>query len=59
MGRGNRGRGRGEHPEEEEDLYEEDLDVSSAAGLPAGLGGRLLSSVLPFAVLRPRGAHGR
>lgn len=39
MGRGNRGRGRGEHPEEEEDLYEEDLDVSSAAGLPAGSAG--------------------
>lgn len=36
MGRGGRGRGRGDHPEEEgeEELYEEEMEVSGHVGLP-------------------------
>lgn len=34
MGRGSRGRGRGEPPEEEEDPYEEDVEVSCWAMRP-------------------------
>lgn len=29
MGRGNRGRGRGDHPEEEEEMYDEEMEVSA------------------------------
>lgn len=46
MGRGTRGRGRGsmgEHPEDEEDLYEEEMEVRFLVGSSWGCGvtGRL------------------
>lgn len=32
MGRGNRGRGRGDHMEDEEEMYEEEMEVSGGDG---------------------------
>lgn len=41
MGRGNRGRGRSDHPEEEEEMYEEEMEVSAQVSdlLPENHGG--------------------
>lgn len=53
MGRGSRGRGRGsvgDHPEDEEDFYEEEMEVSSppvpgeSGGLVGAFGGNLGNS---------------
>lgn len=47
MGRGNRGRGRGDHPEEEEEMYDEEMEVNTESldPLPGNRGGERTSSV--------------
>lgn len=49
MGRGNRGRGRGDHPEEEEEMYDEEMEVNTKSldPLPGNRGGERTSSFSP------------